>query len=128
MRNGLKAWNRPKKNLQSIAEHWFNGEPPDYSEQLKAKAAALNIQGYPEPAPPPPCECLVWPEHEDAAQLFLRCDDQWRTSPSGYTGIDLNTVIQVARIYRVKNLPSVLEDLKVISVHAVELLNKSESK
>lgn len=126
MPNGSKVWNQPKKNLQGIAEHWFNGEQPDYSEELKRKAAALNIQGMPEPEPPPPSHCLVWPEHREAAQLFLRIDDQWRTNGDRYTGIDLNVAIQVARIYRVRNLPQVLEDLRVITVHAVEIMNKGE--
>jgi hypothetical protein len=72
-----------------------------------------------------PVEYEVWPEHEDAVLTFLRCQTQWRTSGSGFVGLDYAVLLQVMDLYSVGNRRQVLEDLQIMEGRARELLNKA---
>lgn len=70
----------------------------------------------------------VWPEHEDAIMMFLRCQTQWRAGGNGIIGMDYGVVLQVMDLYAVDNRRQVLEDLQIMEGHAKELFNKEASK
>ena len=70
----------------------------------------------------------VWPEHEDAILMFLRCQTQWRAGGNGIIGMDYGVVLQVMDLYAVGNRRQVLEDLQIMEAHAKELFNKESTK
>ena len=72
-----------------------------------------------------PVEFEVWPEHEEAVLLFLRCQTQWRTTSGGVMGLDYGVVLQVMDLYAVEDRRRTLEDLQVMEARARELLNKA---
>lgn len=72
-----------------------------------------------------PVEFEVWPEHEEAVLLFLRCQTQWRTTSSGVMGLDYGVVLQVMDLYAVEDRRRTLEDLQVMEARARELFNKA---
>jgi hypothetical protein len=72
-----------------------------------------------------PKEFEVWPEHEDAVLMFLRCQSQWRTGGSGVVGLDYGVVLQMMDLYAVDDRRQTLEDLQVMESRARELLNKA---
>jgi hypothetical protein len=75
-----------------------------------------------------PVEFEVWPEHEDAVMMFLRCQTQWRTTSSGVMGLDYGVVLQLMDLYAVGMKRQVLEDLQVMEGRARELFNKEAGK
>jgi hypothetical protein len=72
-----------------------------------------------------PREYEVWPEHEDAVILFLRCQTQWRVGGLGVVGLDYAVVLQVMDLYAVGDRRQALEDLQVMESRAKELMNKA---
>lgn len=70
----------------------------------------------------------VWPEHEDAVMMFLRCQTQWRTAPSGVMGLDYGVVFGMFDLYPVDDRRQVMEDLQVMEGRARELLNAEATK
>lgn len=70
----------------------------------------------------------MWPEHEDAVLMFLRCQTQWRTSMAGVVGLDYGVVLQLMDLYAVNNKRQVLEDLQVMEAHARDLFQKESEK
>lgn len=66
---------------------------------------------------------LLWAEHEPALDLFLRAGTQWRTRGESFVGLDYGAVFQLAQLYRVADLPTVLQDLQVMELHAVGKMN-----
>jgi hypothetical protein len=91
-------------------------------EDLKAYGADASV--LPE-ALVAPKQFEVWPEHEDAVLLFLRCQTQWRMGGSGVVGLDYGVVLQMMDLYAVSNRRQTLEDLQVMESRARELLNKA---
>lgn len=71
-----------------------------------------------------PPDCEVWPEHWQALDLFLLCQDQWRVAGEMLLGIDLGVVLQVADAYSVENKRQLVEDVQVIARRAAQLLNE----
>tara|TARA_Y100001938_G_scaffold67476_1_gene93630 strand:+ start:870 stop:1112 length:243 start_codon:yes stop_codon:yes gene_type:complete len=70
---------------------------------------------------------LLWPEHEDALDLFMRCQTQWRVGGLGQvTGFCYESVIALANIYKYDDLKTVLDDLQVMEIRAIEILNKEQ--
>jgi hypothetical protein len=63
----------------------------------------------------------VWPENWPAVELFMRCQTQWRTDNGQRIGLINSELIGTGRLYRVKNLCRVMEDVQVIEV---EILNQ----
>lgn len=72
-----------------------------------------------------PRQYEVWPEHEDAVILFLRCQTQWRVGGLGVVGLDYAVVLQVMDLYAVGDRRQALEDLQVMESRAKELINKA---
>ena len=69
-------------------------------------------------------DCEVWPEHAAALKIFLLCDQQWRVNEK-FLGLDMVPVLQVAPLYT-ELTASLLQDIKVISTRATELLNQQQ--
>lgn len=75
-----------------------------------------------------PKQFEVWPEHEDAVLLFLRCQTQWRTGGTGVIGLDYGAVFQIMDLYAVADRRGTLEDLQIMESRARELINKAAAK
>lgn len=91
-------------------------------EDLKAYGA--DVSALPERLTKP-VEFEVWPEHEEAVLLFLRCQTQWRTTSGGVMGLDYGVILQVMDLYAVEDRRRTLEDLQIMESRARELLNKA---
>jgi hypothetical protein len=70
----------------------------------------------------------VWPDHWQALELFLLCDDQWRIAGEAFLGLDLGVLLQVADAYAVDNKRQMVEDVQVIARRAVQLINEERRK
>jgi hypothetical protein len=90
-------------------------------DKTQEDAAVLGV-ALPETEPQKDFE--VFKENMPAVELFLRVQTQWRTSIGGVTGLDYASVISTAKLYKYRNLHSVLEDLQVMEVTAMAELNK----
>jgi hypothetical protein len=75
-----------------------------------------------------PVEYEVWPEHEDAVMVFLRCQTQWRVGSGGVTGLDYGVILQMMALYDVPERAKVMEDLQVMESRAIELFGKAAKK
>ena len=78
------------------------------------------------PEPEPEKDFEVWQENWDVVSLFLRCQTQWRTSVGGITGLDYASVVSIAKLYKYKDLPSVIEDLQIMEIAAMAEMNKEK--
>lgn len=69
----------------------------------------------------------VWPENWPAFELFMRCQTQWRwrTDNGKRAGLINTELIATGRLYRVKHLDRVMEDVQVIE-H--EILNQEAQR
>ena len=101
-------------------EHLLHGSSAD--KELLADAAAFGL-ALPE-AMLAPKVYMLWSEHMDVAELFMRCATQWRSGASGVIGLDYGVVIQMASLYQIQNLARVMEDLQIMELHARDLINK----
>jgi hypothetical protein len=64
----------------------------------------------------------VWPENWQAKELFIRCQTQWRWRPDGRrAGLVYSELIAMGKLFSVKNLERVMEDVQVIEI---EILNQ----
>ena len=68
--------------------------------------------------PEPPEHFELWPEHVAAVDLFSRTMGQWRTLGESLLSLDYGSVLAVAQVRGVADLPAVLDDLQVMEVHA----------
>lgn len=64
----------------------------------------------------------IWPENLNALNMFLRCQTQWRSGPSGLIGLDYAVVLELFRLYDMDNHTALLEDLQVMEGHALQLI------
>jgi hypothetical protein len=94
--------------------------------QLEADAAAYGVILEPHHLKDPDYE--LWPEHQPALELFMRCMTQWRATSGGVIGLDYGVVLQLASLYQIQNPGLVLEDLQVMELHAREIMNKRMEK
>jgi hypothetical protein len=76
----------------------------------------------------PSSDCEVWPEHWAALDVFLLCQEQWVSVGEMFVGLDLDRVLQAARMCRIRDLRQLWEDVQVISQRAATLLNEARSK
>jgi hypothetical protein len=85
----------------------------------------MNVQGLDDP--PLPADYEIWPEHAEALEIFLTCDDQWLPGGNGVMGLDMAVVIRVMEedLYNVKDKTTVLRDVRTIGSRARELLNQA---
>lgn len=71
----------------------------------------------------------LWPEHQDVLDLFLRCQTQFRVGGLGQiTGFCYDSVLAIAKLYEYDDLKSVIEDLQVMEIRAIEILNKDKKE
>ena len=70
----------------------------------------------------------IWPEHQEALELFMRCATQWRSGANGVMGLDYGVVLQMASLYQIQDLARVMEDLQIMELHARDLINKAAAK
>jgi hypothetical protein len=106
-------------------DHWFHGDGAA-SDDLHADAAALGVILPDDAVKPQKYE--IWPEHEDAVLMFLRCQTQWRVSSSGVMGLDYGVVLELFRLYDVQDPRRTLEDLQVMEARARELINQAANE
>lgn len=64
----------------------------------------------------------LWPEHDAAVQMFMRCGTQWRSGPNGLIGLDYNVVLSLMELYSVSMKAALLEDLQIMEARALELM------
>lgn len=60
--------------------------------------------------------------------MFLRVQTQWRTGPNGYIGLDYGVVMQFCNLYKVSDMKSLIEDLQVMEMYALERIAKSQKE
>ena len=70
----------------------------------------------------------VWPEHKESLLMFLRCQTQWRMGPSGATGLDYRVVLELLRLYNIKDLKAAMDEIQIMEARALELLNEQAAK
>jgi len=69
----------------------------------------------------------LWPEHLNAFDLFMRCQTQWCISALGQvTGFYYDSVLAIAKLYEYDDLKSIIEDLQIMEIKAIEILNKDK--
>lgn len=111
--------------LEGAVDHWWQGDGGANDELLEDLAA----YGADESSLPAymrqPKEFEVWPEHENAVLLFLRCQTQWRPGGSGVVGLDYGVVFQVMDLYAVADRRGTFEDLQIMEGRARQLINKA---
>lgn len=71
---------------------------------------------------------IIWPEHQEALELFMRCATQWSSGANGVMGLDYGVVLQMASLYQIQDLARVMEDLQIMELHARDLINKAAAK
>jgi len=57
--------------------------------------------------------------------MFLRCQTQWRTGPSGVIGFDYAVVFSLFDLYAVGDRVQVFDDLQVMEARALELIQET---
>ena len=93
------------------------------NKELLADAAAFGMT-LPEEILAPKVYS-IWPEHQEALELFMRCATQWRSGANGVMGLDYGVVLQMASLYQItEDLAGVMEDLQIMELHARDLINK----
>lgn len=70
----------------------------------------------------------VWVEHKASLLMFLRCQTQWRMGPSGAIGLDYGVVLELFKLYNVKDRQVVMEEIQIMEARALELLNEQAVK
>lgn len=75
-----------------------------------------------------PTNFEIWPENVDVLLMFLRCQTQWRTGPSGVVGLDYGVVLELCRLYDVRDAKQLLADLQVMEAYALQLIAESAEK
>jgi hypothetical protein len=102
-------------------EHLLHGSSAN--KELLADAAAFGMT-LPEEILAPKVYS-IWPEHQEALELFMRCATQWRSGANGVMGLDYGVVLQMASLYQItEDLARVMEDLQIMELHARDLINK----
>jgi len=72
---------------------------------------------------------LVFEENWESVELFLKLATQWRVGGmGGFLGLDYASVDAVFRIYKVKNRPERLDDIRVMELSAVGILNEKSKE
>lgn len=64
--------------------------------------------------PPEPEHFEVEPEAWPAVQMFLRCQTQWRSGPTGVIGLDYLALDLAFRLYGAEDPATMLEDIQAI--------------
>lgn len=64
----------------------------------------------------------LWPENEQAADLFFRCSTQWRYGFTTRTGLDYTALLSVMQMLNLKRKrwPALFDDIRLIERGALE--------
>lgn len=68
----------------------------------------------------------VEPDAWPVVQLFVRCQTQWRSGPSGLIGLDYNALRWAFSLYAVKDQRTMLEDLQIMEGEILAKLAERE--
>lgn len=99
-------------------DYLLRGEPKTQDLDDAARAFGVIIA-----EPEQSHDYVLWAEHMPALELFSRAVTQWRTRGRLFVGLDYGAVFQLAQLYQVADMPTVLEDLQVIELHYVNKKN-----
>jgi hypothetical protein len=109
-------------------DHWFKGDG-GVNNELRADLLAYGADESSLPASmQAPKEFEIWPEHQDALLLFLRCQTQWRMTMNGVIGVDYGVVFSMMDLYAVDSKRQVFEDFQIMEGRAKELINDAAAK
>ena len=77
-------------------------------------------------APPP---VAIWPDNQAAVELFVSISTQWRTGPSGMTGLDYNVLF--ARLDRRPLNPEqheqLFQDVRILEIEALAAVHQNSA-
>jgi hypothetical protein len=99
-------------------DYLFRGDVKTQEMDDAAKAFGVTLL---EPEQPQHYE--LWAEHAPALDLFLRVWTQRHFKGEEFVGFNYVAVLQLAHLYQVADLPTVMEDLQVMELHAVAKMN-----
>ena len=71
---------------------------------------------------------MIFPENENAIELFLNVQTQWNTSVGGITGLNYASVLAVINIFGYDDSKAVFSDLQVMEITALQIFNKTQVK
>ena len=71
---------------------------------------------------------MIFPENENAIELFLNVQTQWNTSVGGITGLNYASVLAVIDIFGYDDSKAVFSDLQVMEITALQIFNKTQVK
>ena len=69
---------------------------------------------------------MIFPENENAIELFLNVQTQWNTSVGGITGLNYASVLAVINIFGYDDSKAVFSDLQVMEITALQIFNKTQ--
>ncbi|WP_369688322.1 DUF1799 domain-containing protein [Desulfatitalea tepidiphila] len=82
----------------------------------------------------PPCEDCEWqppallPENQDALELWLAVQTQWRAGPMGVIGLDYNVLYQEAIRLGIDLSPGVMKKIRTLEAATLEKVYGSHTK
>ena len=117
------GWSRGRrKKLRAAGRHWATAGRP---AQLEEDAAAWGLDLDPRQQAAQHCD--VWPQHEQALEVFLACTRQWRIvagmAGAFYQGIDATALHSTMQMMRVENQRETLALVHEIEAGALEEIN-----
>lgn len=70
--------------------------------------------------------CEIWPENNEAFQLFYQVQSQWRIGPAGRTSLDYNVAFSLMNLMGIKKKRQLrlIEDIKTLEMAALERMYK----
>ena len=57
-------------------------------------------------------------------EMFLRCQTQWRVGLSGIIGLDYTSVVEMIKLYNIKDSVSMIEKIQIIESGALKAMSK----
>lgn len=60
--------------------------------------------------------------------MFLLCQTQWRTGPSGFVGLDYSVVFELFTLYDVGDKKKLLDELQIMEFRALQLIDKQNKQ
>ncbi len=56
--------------------------------------------------------------------MFLRCQTQWRVGLSGIIGLDYTSVVEMIKLYNIKDSVIMIEKIQIIESGALKAMSK----
>tara|TARA_R100001086_G_scaffold55123_1_gene24720 strand:+ start:397 stop:639 length:243 start_codon:yes stop_codon:yes gene_type:complete len=57
-------------------------------------------------------------------EMFLRCQTQWRVGLSGIIGLDYTSVVEMIKLYNIKDSVIMIEKIQIIESGALKAMSK----